>query len=347
MALSSRASGTVSAILSLVSITLATSAFQRGSSVEAGKQPTCQGTHIFLARGYNEEYPGRQEVLVDAICSGLSNNECGYEDIIFYDMEGSVYGQAVYEGATAGRAQITSYVKDCPDTKLVLSGYSLGANVVGDMLGGNGGDFTMYDTVEPEVDGFDSAETSPGSHLAAVLVFGDTRHTAGQSYNVGSGADKNSHYPRSGTVLGKIGAFASVLRSYCVSTDPVCAQGDDVSTHLDYFQKFTDDAAKWVRSMVDIKETTATAATVATSSRAASGTASAVVSATTGAADLGASNATSTSSGSPPSTETDASATSTAIGTAAPSATATSGSGVTTLSREKGLVPKNAAGEQD
>ncbi|KAK2614783.1 hypothetical protein N8I77_001585 [Diaporthe amygdali] len=298
---------------------------QRLSSVEAQEQRTCQGTHIFLARGYNEEYPGRQKVLVNAICSGLTSDECGYEDILFDDMEGSVYGNAVYEGVTAGKSQITAYVKDCPSAKLVLSGYSLGAHVVGDMLGGNGGAFTIYGTVEPEVDGFDSAKASPGSHR--------------QSYNVGSGADKNSYYPRSGAVLEKMGAFASVLRSYCVSTDPVCAQGDDVSTHLDYFQKSADDAAKWVRSMVDKTDNdsaaTSASGTVAASSRAASGTASTVLSATTGAA-LGGSNSTSISSWSNPSTEAGASTTAAAMGSA--TTTAPSGSGVATFSRKKVLV---------
>lgn len=258
MTSSSRILGLVSTILSLVSTTLATPQSQQPSPVEGREQSTCHGTHIFLARGYNEEYPGRQKALVHAICSGLSSNECGYEEIIFDDMEGSVYGTAVHEGVMAGKSQITSYVEECPDSKFVLSGYSLGAHVVGDILGGNGGDFTMYNTVEPEVDGLGSAKTSPGNHrqsisgsadhvlleepryfqtkqtrrrivglmvatVAAVLVFGDTRHTAGQSYNVGSGADKNSCYPRSGAVLEKVGAFSPVLRSYCAFTDPVCA----------------------------------------------------------------------------------------------------------------------------
>jgi hypothetical protein len=110
---------------------------------------------------------------VDAICSGVSSNKCGYEDIILDDMEGSVYRVAVHEGVIAGKSQVTAYGKDCPDAKLVLSGYSLGAHVVGDMLGGNGGDFTMYETVEPEVDGFDSAKTSLGSHRKSIHICWD------------------------------------------------------------------------------------------------------------------------------------------------------------------------------
>lgn len=170
MTLRSRILGLVAVALSLVSIVEAEPVSNHSPSVNAQERSACQATHIFLARGYNEEYPGRQKVLVDAICSGLSSSECGYEDIIFDDMEGSVYGTAVHDGVTAGKSQVTAYAKDCPDAKLVLSGYSLGAHVVGDMLGGNGGDFTMYQTVEPEVDGFDSAKTSPGSHRKFILI---------------------------------------------------------------------------------------------------------------------------------------------------------------------------------
>lgn len=109
-------------------------------------------------------------MLVDAICSGLSGSDCGYEDIIFDDMQGSVYGVSIHEGVKAGKSQVTAYAEDCPDAKLVISGYSLGAHAVGDMLCGTGGDSTMYQTTEPEVDGFDSVETSPGSHRKSIFV---------------------------------------------------------------------------------------------------------------------------------------------------------------------------------
>lgn len=167
-----------------------------------------------------------------------------------------------------------------------------------------------------------------GQTVAAVVVFGDTRHTAGQPYNVETGADKNSGFPRSGTDLDKMGTYASVLRSYCVATDPVCAGGEDHSTHLDYFQKFTDDAAGWVRSMVGIEtnNTASTTATVASSSRATSDTPTA------------GSSATSTSSGLHSVTETGASTTAAATATGSAAATATPDSGVATVSRGKGLT---------
>lgn len=100
---------------------------------------TCSDVHIFLAKGNNEPYPGRQGKLVSAICAGL--NSCDYEDIQMRNMLEDEYCGAVQEGAGNGVNQIVAYNKRCPDTKLVVSGYSQGAHVAGDIFGGGGGSF--------------------------------------------------------------------------------------------------------------------------------------------------------------------------------------------------------------
>lgn len=125
------------------------------------KRVTCEDVHIFLARGWNEEYPGRQGVLVNAICAGQGTSSCGYEDVIFDDSPSSVYGTAVYQGAVAGISQVTNYATDCPDAKIVLSGYSEGAHVLGDVLAGGGGEW--FGSTEDDVTGFASVTTSPGN----------------------------------------------------------------------------------------------------------------------------------------------------------------------------------------
>lgn len=105
----------------------------------SSRQSACSATHIFIAKGNNEPYPGRQGVLVNAICSGLEN--CDYEDILFYNPVEAPYCGSVNQGVEDGIAQITAYNARCPDTKLVVSGYSQGAQIVGDILGGGGGVF--------------------------------------------------------------------------------------------------------------------------------------------------------------------------------------------------------------
>lgn len=323
---------------------------------------------MFLARGNNEPYPGRQGVLVDAICSGLSS--CGYEDIMYDATLDSAYGPTVYQGAVNGIAQVTAYAEDCPDSQLVLSGYSEGAHVVGDILGGGGGDW--WDTAEPLVTGLDSAARSPGnksvfrsilsfrlplfsrgnpprksgkntdtSTVAAALMFGDVRHTASQSYNVESGARDQGVFPRNATELANLGRFSSVLRAYCVATDPVCAGGDDVSTHLSYFDIYTDDAASWVKSMLGVSgsATAGVSSTIAFESSVTAVPTSSLAGAST--ASTTASN--SMSSAEPFSVSVVATSTQASSGTSVGAATATSASstdtsGSTTLETQRVLA---------
>lgn len=103
----------------------------------------CKDVHIFIAKGWNEPYPGRQGQLAGAICYGLPS--CDYEDIQYVNYNGTNFCKAVTEGKRNGLAAMKAYAKACPKSKLVLSGYSQGANVVGDMLGGGSGKFGSGD----------------------------------------------------------------------------------------------------------------------------------------------------------------------------------------------------------
>lgn len=103
------------------------------------RQDGCADVHIFLAKGWNEPYPGRQGKLAGSICWSLES--CDYEDIYFSNAPEDDYCASVTEGAASGVAQMTAYAERCPNSKLVLSGYSQGVNVAGDILGGGGGNF--------------------------------------------------------------------------------------------------------------------------------------------------------------------------------------------------------------
>lgn len=100
---------------------------------------SCEDVHLFLARGDGEDYPGRVGGLEQIVCAGLSS--CDYENILFTTTANGLYCPSVAEGVSNGIAQITAYNSLCPDAALVLGGYSLGAHVVGDILGGGGGYF--------------------------------------------------------------------------------------------------------------------------------------------------------------------------------------------------------------
>ncbi|KAI8666200.1 Cutinase [Fusarium keratoplasticum] len=230
-----------------VALPLVLAATAQGHSA---RDTDCKDVHIFLAKGNNEPYPGRQGKLAGAICSGLDS--CDYEDIQFYNPLEAPYCGSVFEGAKNGIQQITAYNKKCPDSKLVVSGYSQGGHVVGDILGGGGGVF-FQDCVQEPNKGLDP-KTRPANKIVAAMIFGDTRHTANQPYNVLSGAGKDGLFPRPGDQLANLAKYGDVLHNYCVDTDPICAQGDVVETHLNYFDVFTDDVAGWVKERVNAAE---------------------------------------------------------------------------------------------
>ncbi|KAI0843660.1 carbohydrate esterase family 5 protein [Hypoxylon sp. FL0890] len=225
--------------LSLIALLQATAATP---VILAARQSTCQDVHFFIARGSTEPYPGRQEVIVIAVCEGLSS--CGYEDII-YPATFEDYCNSAFAGVSNGTAQITAYAERCPDAKLVLTGYSQGGHVVGDILGGGGGAF--QDCTQPTNTPL-SPETSPGNKIVAAIFFGDVRHTASQSYNVGTGAAGNGIWPRSGSALESLNRFTESLHSWCLVDDPVCAGGSDPNAHTSYFEVYTSDAAEWVKN---------------------------------------------------------------------------------------------------
>ena len=75
-------------------------------------------------------------------------------------------------------------------------------------------------------------------------------HTANQPYNVLDGASKQKN-PRSSEDLARLNRYAPVLRSYCAAGDPVCAGGEIVADHLNYFELYTDEASSWVVSKIN------------------------------------------------------------------------------------------------
>jgi hypothetical protein len=82
--------------------------------------------------------PGRQGTLVDDICADLPDLSCDYEDID-YDAASTDYCPNVVLGEKGGLVQIEAYFAKCPDTALVVSGYSEGATIIGNILAGDGG----------------------------------------------------------------------------------------------------------------------------------------------------------------------------------------------------------------
>lgn len=111
------------------------------SEVVALESSECQQYHIFIARGSDSSYPGHQGPLVKLICDQLE--DCGYEDISYPANSSSTgpgnWCPSAHKGAINGQEQLNNYAQRCPYSKLILTGFSQGASVVLDIIGGGGG----------------------------------------------------------------------------------------------------------------------------------------------------------------------------------------------------------------
>jgi hypothetical protein len=128
----------------------------------------CDDLHMFLWRGNNEPYPGRQGDLVAAICDGLPDGYCGYENIIYSALYTDLSCQTTYDGSVNGIEQMTSYAQRCPNSKLVMLGYSQGAQIVTDVLGGGGG-LSFGECLQPNSPALDKT-TSPGNQGEMIAI---------------------------------------------------------------------------------------------------------------------------------------------------------------------------------
>lgn len=144
----------LASLLTTLPLAIASQMIAHASAQEPGTS-TCTDTYIFFARGWNEDYPGRQSVLDEALSTALyhSPTSSSYEDILYHSSFDANYCDSISEGVANGQAQLIAYNKRCPKSKLVVSGYSQGAYVVGDMFAGGGG--TFGDCVQTSNDPFD------------------------------------------------------------------------------------------------------------------------------------------------------------------------------------------------
>ncbi|OJZ83100.1 carbohydrate esterase family 5 protein [Aspergillus luchuensis CBS 106.47] len=225
----------------IVTAALLSSALASASTAHANGKAPCAKVHMMLARGTTESYPGLLGSLTDLVMDAIPDSD--YENIIYpATQEGSTpsYEEGIYNGT----AQLKAYVKACPETKVVLFGYSQGAMVVSDMLAGGGDNGTLGNITAPAVD----PET--GSHIAAVLLYGDPRHMPNQTYNVGD-VSATGKYPRTPEQLAALSKYADRLHDYCDDKDGVCdAAGTNLSAHMAYATIWDKVAATWVESMM-------------------------------------------------------------------------------------------------
>jgi acetylxylan esterase len=210
----------------------------------AGAVPSsggCAAVSIITARASTE---AAGEGITGALAQAIQrdSNQTVSRASVSYPATLGNYAGSSRQGIDALKAQLTNLVNSCPNTKVVLLGYSQGAHVVGDVLGGGQG-------------GGLGATTAPvasniSSHVVAVATFGDPRHvTNGPNFNLGT-ARANGRFPRSGAQVSALNAFSPRIRSWCDSNDTFCASGASVNVHLTYLNRYQNAAEQFVLGRV-------------------------------------------------------------------------------------------------
>lgn len=151
------------------------------------------------------------------------------------------YASSSAQGVAALTTQLTNAVQACPSQKIVLAGYSQGAHVVLDVLGGGGGG-SLGATTPP-------IASTIGSHVVAVATFGDPRHVVNQPFDLGT-STHNGLFPRSATQLAVLAGYASRIQAYCDANDEFCDSGTSLTVHLTYLNRYQNAAASFVLNKI-------------------------------------------------------------------------------------------------
>jgi cutinase len=172
----------------------------------------CSDVAVVWARGTHQE-PGLADVgqaFVDSLTSQVGGRSVGAYAVNYPANDD--YHNSATAGANDASTHIQDTVASCPNSKLVLGGYSQGSTVI---------DLATV-AMPPAV----------ADHVAAVALFGEP--SSGFSTMLWGGQ-----------ALPKISPlYASKTISLCAPDDPICSGGGNIMAHVSYIQSgMTDQAA--------------------------------------------------------------------------------------------------------
>ena len=182
----------------------------------------CPDVEVIFARGTNEP-PGLGRV-GDAFVDSL-RQQTGGMNIDTYGVNYAASKLQLHGGDGANDAinRVKQTVAKCPNTKIVLGGYSQGASVMDIVAGVPIGGINWGSSLPPEY----------ASHIAAVATFGDVADRAG------------------GTLPTQSALLGSKAIDLCNPEDPIChaGPGNEWSGHTEgYVPVYTTQAAAFVAS---------------------------------------------------------------------------------------------------
>jgi len=230
--------------------TLAVGALAAGGSLAVGttsalavasSNSPCATVNLIVARA-STEAPGDGAIgaLAEEIQKGVKATVS--QQAVNYPAALTPYEPSVTAGDKAIKQQLEEEVSKCPSQKIVLLGYSQGAQIVGDVLGGGGGNVPYLGVGDGPASA--PAAASATSHVVGVIQYGDPRRIPNQSFDVGSDKGATGIFPRLSSQ--SLSGFASDIQSYCDTGDPFCAKGLDLEAHLDYVEKYDKTADSFI-----------------------------------------------------------------------------------------------------
>ncbi|KAI2633965.1 cutinase-domain-containing protein [Xylaria nigripes] len=205
---------------------------------ELAARQSCPGVYVFGARettvppGYGTA--GGLVTQVVAANPGAQSEAINYPACGGQPACGGVsYDQSAAQGTTAVISAVNSLNSRCPDTKIVLIGYSQGAQIMDNALCGGSG------------------ATLSGAALQAVkaaIFMGDPHNVAGLPYNVGTCTAGGFAARPAGFQCSP--ASANIIKSYCDAADPYCCNGNDANTHQGYVIEYGSQALSFIQSLL-------------------------------------------------------------------------------------------------
>lgn len=215
--------GNVRRLLAMAGIGGAFAAALIGPGTASAQAESCPDVEVVFARGTAEPAgPGR---VGQAFISDLQNSLNGQSVGVYAVNYPASYDflQSAPQGAGDASAHVQSVAASCPDTSIVLGGYSQGAAVV-DLI-----------TADPAAT-FGFGQPMPAAvadHVAAVAVFGNPSDKIGRPLSAISPL------------------YGAKTVDLCNGADPVCSNGDDRAAHSLYVQTgLTDQAADFVAARI-------------------------------------------------------------------------------------------------
>lgn len=205
---------------------------------ETADQPitACADVAIITARASTEAAgEGITGDVVDQIIA--TSNQNISRASVNYPATLNNYNSSSLQGINALKTQLTNEVTNCPNEKIVLLGYSQGAHVVLDVLGGGQGG--SLGTATPPI------ASNISSHVTVVATFGDPRHVPNQAFDLGT-STRNGRFPRSAGQLQTLSGFASRIHAWCDRNDTFCDNGFSTNVHLTYLNRYQNAAASFV-----------------------------------------------------------------------------------------------------